>query len=189
MSRSEFWNSSISIALHALVSLLILGIGAPAQGAGPRSASMDLSATCEFVANAQAVDPQGFSGSALLVAGVVTGGSGTSAVADHLCGGVTIALEEQGKGPWTALVQVSADPAADGSFSQLVPLCDLVTQNPDARVARAVVSVLVSGSSCADGTTQTLVTRCTDASMRGNRPAVNLPSPSTLDAMCADANI
>jgi hypothetical protein len=149
---------------------------------------MDLSATCEFVENAQAVDPQGFSGSALLVTGAVTGGSGTS-VTDQLCGGITIALEEQGKGPWTALVQVSADPAADGSFSQLVPLCDIVTQNPDARVARAVVSVLVSGTSCADGTTQTLVARCTDASMRGKRPAVNLPSSSTLDAMCADANI
>jgi hypothetical protein len=98
-------------------------------------------------------------------------------------------LEEQGKGPWTPLVQVSADPAADGSFSQLVPLCDIVTQNPDARVARAVVSVLVSGTSCTDGSIQTLVARCTDSSTRGNRPAVNLPSSSTLDAICADANI
>jgi hypothetical protein len=149
---------------------------------------MDLTATCEFVEDALVVDPQGFGGSALLVHGVVTGGASTS-VTDQLCGGITIALEEQGKGPWTPLVQVSADPAADGSFSQLVPLCDLVTQNPDARVARAVVSVLVSGTSCADGSTQTLVARCTDSSARGNRPAVNLPSSSTLDAMCADANI
>lgn len=188
MSRSDFWNSSISVALHALLSLLILGVGVPAKGAGRGSSHMDLSATCAFVEDAQAVDPQGFSGSALLVQGAVTGGTGTS-VTDQLCGGITIALEEQGKGPWTPLVQVSADPAADGSFRQLVPLCDLVTQNPDARVARAVVAVLVSGTSCTDGSTQTLVARCTDSSARGNRPAVNLPSSSTLDAMCADANI
>jgi hypothetical protein len=188
MSRSDVWNSSISIALHTLLSLLVLGVGVQARGAGPRSSSMDLSATCEFVQDAQAVDPQGFSGSGILVTGTVTGNGG-AAVTDQLCGGITIALEEQGKGPWTPLVQVSADPAGDGSFSQMVPLCDLVTQNPDARVARAVVSVLVSGTSCTDGTTQTLVARCTDSSTRGNRPAVNLPSSSTLDAMCADANI
>ncbi len=188
MSRSDVWDSSISIALHALLALVILGVGAPAKGAGPGSSNMDMSATCEFVEDAQMVDPQGFSGSALLVKGALTGGTGTS-VTDQLCGGITIALEEQGKGPWTPLVQVAADLAADGSFSQLVSLCDLVTQNPDARVARAVVSVLVIGTSCADGATKTLVARCTDSSTRGNRPAVNLPSSSTLDAMCADANI
>lgn len=188
MSRSDFWDSSISIALHTLLALLLLGTGGPATGAGPGSSNMDLNATCEFVEDAQAVDPQSFNGSGILVTGAVTGRGGASAT-DQLCGGITIALEEQGKGPWTPLVQVSADPAADGSFSQLVPLCDLVTQNPDARVARAVVSVLVSGTSCTDGTTQTLVARCTDSLARGNRPAVNLPSSSTLDAMCADANI
>ena len=182
MSQSSVWNSSISIALHALLSLLILGVGAaPARGAGP--SSMDLDATCEFIEDAQAVDPQGFSGSALMVTGAVSGGA-----SDQLCS-ITIALEEQGKGPWTPLVQVSADLAADGSFSQMVPLCNLVTQNPAARVVRAVVSVLVSGASCGDGATQTLVARCTDSSARGNRPAVNLPSGSTLDEMCADANI
>lgn len=185
MSRSDVFKSSISIALHALLTLLVLGIGVSAKGAGPGSGNMDLSATCEFVEDAHTVDPQGFSGSAILVRGTVAGMS----AANQLCGGITIALEQQGKGPWTPLIQVSADPAADGSFSQLVPLCDVVTQNPDARVARAVVSVLVSGTSCTDGSTQTLVARCTDSLARGNRPAVNLPASSTLDAMCADANI
>lgn len=191
MLPSNTGNSFTSIALHTLISLLILAAGGLVQAKGPGGAGMDLDVTCEFVPDAQAVDPQGFRGAGLLVAGSVNGsGDGSVAsVSDQACGGITIALEQQGKGAWTALVQTSADMSADGTFSQLVPLCNIVTQNPDAKVVRATAAVLVSVTSCTDGSTTTLTSRCTDSSKPGNRPAISLPSASELEAMCADANI
>ncbi|MDX1487866.1 MAG: hypothetical protein R3268_06685 [Acidiferrobacterales bacterium] len=189
MAPSSTGNSFASIALRTLVPLLILAVSGLAQAKGP--GGMDLNVTCQFVENAQAVDPQGFSGPGLHVAGSISGlGDGTAAsLGEQVCGGITIALEEQGKGPWTTLFQGSADMLENGTFSQLVPLCNVVTQNADAKVVRATAAVLVSITNCTDGSTTTLSSRCTDSSTVGNRPAVSLPSASELDAMCADANI
>lgn len=188
MSSSNTGNTLTSITLHALVSLLIIAMTGVVQAKGP--GGMNLDVTCQFVENAQTVDPQGFSGPGLHVAGSISGLDGSAAsMGDQVCGGITIALEQQGKGPWTALFQASADMLPGGTFSQLVPLCNVVTQNPDAKVVRATAAVLVSFTNCTDGSTTTLSSRCTDSSTAGNRPAISLPSPSELDALCADANI
>ena len=186
MQLSNTRNSSnFLVLLHTLVSLL--AVSGMAEGRGP--AGIDLDLTCEFVADARTVAPQGFSGPGLLVTGSVSTSGDVASLSDQVCGGVTIALEEQGKGPWTNLFQTSADASADGTFSQLVPLCSIATQNPDASVVRATASVLVSATTCTDGSTKTLTRRCTDSSRQGNRPAVSLPPGPELDEMCADANI
>jgi hypothetical protein len=177
------------ITLPTLLSLLMIAMTGVVQAKGP--GGVDLDVTCQFVENAQAVDPQGFSGPGLHVAGSISGsGDGTVAsLGEQVCGGITIALEEQGKGPWKTLFQTSADMLPDGTFSQLVPLCNVVTQNPNAKVVRATAAVLVSVTNCTNGEMTTLTSRCTDSAKPGNRPAISLPPPSELDAMCADANI
>ncbi len=182
MNQSNARNSSISIALYTLVSLLIVAMSGLAKGQGPGGTGMDLDVACEFVENGGS---EGFRGLGLVVAGAVSGAS----VGDQVCRPVVILLEQQGKGPWTTLTQVSADLAGDGSFSQLVPLCEVVSRNPDAKVVRVTGSVFVSATNCTDGSMKTLVARCTDSRRQGNRPAISLPSGSELDALCADANI